>query len=404
MYGRDYLCITAPCPGVQDLSSPGSGFARPIAPAGLSRIAKAPTGMGIPRDPGAGINFGGIAAGLEKLALSTAVDWALKNPDDKGAQEIIKHELGRAPAPDSPVDPPSVPTVGALPSSTIPPEEMAEIDAYIAEQEAKAERIEELKELIPVKHPDELLDLAVAIADSPPMREKKKQLAGRKLIPPPEVPVTETVAALPPPAELLEEYVETLPPEAPARRIPVAPVIPLPVAPRTPKRTEPPADPELTRVPTRALIETIDDMAPAPRPDEPDPYEAQPEEQPMADLSDIFGAIGDRIVGSLDFDPRTPGIFGGLGTSLPDIVASGWPVEVKPTPIPGTGGPVQDVVVAHQTGTTPQQVAAIKHMCKPRRRRRRMLTKSDVADISTMAALLGKNSESFKTWLAKATR
>lgn len=39
-----------------------------------------------------------------------------------------------------------------------------------------------------------------------------------------------------------------------------------------------------------------------------------------------------------------------------------------------------------------------------RRRRRRMLTKSDIADISTMSVLLGRNSEAFKTWLAKATR
>ncbi len=39
-----------------------------------------------------------------------------------------------------------------------------------------------------------------------------------------------------------------------------------------------------------------------------------------------------------------------------------------------------------------------------KRRRRRMLTKSDVADIAVMANMLGKGSESFRTWLATNLR
>ena len=130
---------------------------------------------------------------------------------------------------------------------------------------------------------------------------------------------------------------------------------------------------------------------------QPDPYEARLEEQPMADLSDIFGAIGDRIVGSLDFDPATPGIFGGTSTatsSLPDIIGRFSDSDV--------GGDLTPRSTPVQVNIDPRTGRVSK--CAPRRRRRRLLTKSDIADISTMAALLGKNSESFKVWLAKATR
>ncbi|GAG35621.1 unnamed protein product, partial [marine sediment metagenome] len=39
-----------------------------------------------------------------------------------------------------------------------------------------------------------------------------------------------------------------------------------------------------------------------------------------------------------------------------------------------------------------------------RRRRRRLLTASDVKDITVMAALLGKGSQAFATWLATSQR
>lgn len=60
--------------------------------------------------------------------------------------------------------------------------------------------------------------------------------------------------------------------------------------------------------------------------------------------------------------------------------------------------------IAAATGLGTDMIAGILEAGKPKRRRRRMLTKSDTADIATMAALLGKGSESFKTWLAIATR
>lgn len=154
----------------------------------------------------------------------------------------------------------------------------------------------------------------------------------------------------------------------------------------------------------------------------------------VADLSGIGNILAgvSGIIGSLDGDPSTPGIFGGaVGPSLPDIIGSvanifdgstgtatvPAPVDLTPTPdidestgvgaVAGTAVVTRrDASVAARLGLTPQQVAQARILCKAigRRRRRRMLTKSDVADISTMAALLGKNSESFKVWLAKATR
>jgi len=60
--------------------------------------------------------------------------------------------------------------------------------------------------------------------------------------------------------------------------------------------------------------------------------------------------------------------------------------------------------IAAALGLTVDVVDAVLKMGAPKRRRKRLLTKSDVADISTMAALLGKNSEAFKTWLAVSRR
>jgi len=60
--------------------------------------------------------------------------------------------------------------------------------------------------------------------------------------------------------------------------------------------------------------------------------------------------------------------------------------------------------IAAALGLSVDVVDAVLKMGTPKRRRKRLLTKSDVADISTMAALLGKNSEAFKTWLAVSRR
>ena len=158
----------------------------------------------------------------------------------------------------------------------------------------------------------------------------------------------------------------------------------------------------------------------------------QPEEEQMGWLDELVGAVVEGIGGSLDADPNTPGIFQNVGQSLPDIVGSYFvdtpsgPVAVPPPgggvppavsgnlPTQGVtsigGGTVgcisqRDVRIASAVGVTPATVdAVLAEARKGRRRRRRMLTKSDVGDISTMAALLGKNTDAFKTWLAKATR
>lgn len=96
----------------------------------------------------------------------------------------------------------------------------------------------------------------------------------------------------------------------------------------------------------------------------------------------------------------------GVGLDLP-WTAPNTP-QAAPLPAPTlSGGGVytrRAQAIAAATGQPVEQVAAILAAGRPRRRRRRMLTKSDIADISTMSALLGKNSESFKTWLAGALR
>ena len=148
--------------------------------------------------------------------------------------------------------------------------------------------------------------------------------------------------------------------------------------------------------------------------EEPHVLDPELEGEPMADLSGILGTIGRAIGGSLDADPATPGIFGGgLGTSLPDVlggigqaIGGSYSQDLPPvTSLPSPNGAAmpttnRDAAIAAALGVSPNQVAAIKKYCRTRRRRRRMLTKSDIADISTMASLLGKSSEAFKTWLA----
>jgi len=60
--------------------------------------------------------------------------------------------------------------------------------------------------------------------------------------------------------------------------------------------------------------------------------------------------------------------------------------------------------IAAATGLGMDLIDGILKAGAPKRRRRRLLTKSDIADISTMASLLGKGSEAFKTWLAVSNR
>jgi len=157
-------------------------------------------------------------------------------------------------------------------------------------------------------------------------------------------------------------------------------------------------------------------------------------EQPMGWLADF----GSSLLGSIDFDPATPGIFGSSTesplTSIPDLIgglagsyitgrvatgpADTLPPYVNPTtrvsttnvvPITTAGRvPVgcisqRDIQIAAAAGTSPEMVDLILKLGRRNRRRRRMLTKSDIGDISTMRQILG-NGEAFKLWLAKATR
>lgn len=156
--------------------------------------------------------------------------------------------------------------------------------------------------------------------------------------------------------------------------------------------------------------------------------------QPMGWLADF----GERLYGSIDFDPATPGIFGSSAdaplTSIPDLIgglASSYitgrvatPSSITPAPLPPYINPQtrvtptnvtpmrttavgcisqRDIDIAAATGTTPELVDVILKLGRRNRRRKRMLTKSDIGDISTMRQILG-GGEAFKVWLAKATR
>lgn len=156
-------------------------------------------------------------------------------------------------------------------------------------------------------------------------------------------------------------------------------------------------------------------------------------EQSMGWLADF----GTSLLGSVDFNPNTPGIFNPDGNiytaSLPDLVgglagryitsniSGGTPVALPPyvnpttqrtttnVPISGTRStPVgcisqRDIDIANATGASPEMVDIILKLGRRNRRRKRMLTKSDIGDISVMRQMLG-NGEAFKLWLAKATR
>jgi len=158
------------------------------------------------------------------------------------------------------------------------------------------------------------------------------------------------------------------------------------------------------------------------------------EEQPMGWLDDGW----DLVKGTFDFDPATPGIFGSSTeaplTSIPDLLGGvyrtyqanqlGRVASIAPAPLPPYINPTtrvtptnvtpmrtsavgcisqRDIDIAAATGTTPELVDVILKLGRRNRRRKRMLTKSDIGDISTMRQILG-GGEAFKVWLAKATR
>ena len=250
--------------------------------------------------------------------------------------------------------------------------------------------------------------------------------------------------------EILEER-EPLPPPPPRAppRLEVIPGIPLPDFVEEPD--VPGVDPD-----TGFAHETLEEIPPAPvrlpyigspgllEEPGPDPGEAPwtnesdllpdtPEEEPLDLAAIATAALGGAIRGALDFDPRTPGIIPGpVGTSLPDLVggiAEAWagrefatppPSEVVGPPLPPgyvppanqiptlTGGQAvgcisqRDVAIAQMAGTSPEMVDRVLAIARRgRRRRRRLVTQSDLRDIAAMKQVIG-GGKAFETWLAKS--
>ena len=125
-----------------------------------------------------------------------------------------------------------------------------------------------------------------------------------------------------------------------------------------------------------------------------------------ARLSDVFSEVPHRMA-----------LFDLIGDIAGDYITARWggnpagtDIAPLPAPSPPANAPNGGFMPDPTNGGHRRVCARWKPGCGweiyyPRtRRRKRMATKSDIADIATMASLLGKNSEAFKTWLAKATR
>ncbi len=109
-----------------------------------------------------------------------------------------------------------------------------------------------------------------------------------------------------------------------------------------------------------------------------------------------------------DVSPSTATVFDTSGFKLPSwltpgagrsLVAGTGTSLVRTSGMAGLG---KIAAIAAALGIGVEVVSAVLDVDKAnrRRRRRRMLTKSDQSDIAVMAALLGKGSEAFRTWLA----
>lgn len=119
------------------------------------------------------------------------------------------------------------------------------------------------------------------------------------------------------------------------------------------------------------------------------------------------GVLG-GIVGQYFGQPMGPTNLG--AANLPPYINPSTQVSAtNVVPIGTAGRPTvgcisqRDIQIAAAAGTSPEMVDLILKLGRRNRRRRRMLTKSDIGDISTMRQILG-NGEAFKLWLAKATR
>jgi len=246
--------------------------------------------------------------------------------------------------------------------------ENREIDNAAEEQALRAQRIEQLAAFKDTIHPDRLLDIAGNIAEGqyatvpiPPRREVSAQVSDIH-----EAPTQE-------PTGLVH-----------------TPIIGPPIF--------------------------VGGLVPAAGEDEPDLYETEPEEQSM-DLSSILGAVSQVADIYQSFQPpqqlppvQQPSTYPG---SIRDWVDGPFDfLEPSAAPV-ATGAPMaysggcisnRDRQIAAASGVSAEAVDRVLHYARQgRRRRRRMLTKSDIGDISTMKQILG-NGEAFKLWLAKATR
>lgn len=238
----------------------------------------------------------------------------------------------------------------------ISPAEHAEIDAEIEARAVRAQRVEQLGEYKESIHPDLLMQTAAAFASG-------------EIVGPPKPPPTQDLANI---------FTQ-----------PVGQAVP------------------------------VGNMVPAARAPEPNISQDRPEEQSM-DLSTILGGLSSAAqVYSTVQQARQPAFqpvqqlapTNPYNNSWQDWLdgPTDWLAPNAPTSLPNAGGPVgciskRDVEIAQRAGVDPATVdrvlAAARH---GRRRRRRMLTKSDLGDIAAAKSIMG-NGENFKVWLAKATR
>jgi len=246
--------------------------------------------------------------------------------------------------------------------------EHREIDAAAAEQQSRAERVEQLGAYVDTIHPDRLLDIAASIS------------RGDRIGPP-----------LPPQSVA----------EAPYQEEPAPNIFTTPVG----------------------LPEWVGSVDEAPRTPEPDLSPPEPEDEPMAVLTDIMGALAQAgtIYQSFQQQPapfpaaQAPyqGSWRDWIDGPMDVLAPSGTPPTPTTSLPGgtmalpyAGGCIsrRDQEIAAASGLSPEAVDRVLYYArKGRRRRKRMLTKSDIGDISTMRQILG-GGKAFDVWLAKATR
>ncbi len=339
-----FVCVTAPC--------------GPYTPSRVTTLLTQPSSLSIPRmQPGnAAARYMPTLHGIPSLATLMSYDGP---PIPQGGW--------------------IAPAVSAAARAGISAAENEEIDAAIQEQELRAERIEQLGEFKSTIHPDRLLDIAGNIAEG---RYATVPLPARA-VGPPQLVVVEPEPTPPPP------------------------------------RTQEPTG--IVRTPSVGPPVFLGGLVPAAREAEPDLYEAESEEEPMADLSDILGTVSQLadIYTTVRGPAQAPAAI--LPSEYPGSVRdwvdgpTDWlapsPVTSLPTTTGGTmagysGGCIsnRDRQIAAASGVSAESVDRVLYYARQgRRRRRRMLTKSDIGDISTMKSILG-NGEAFKMWLAKATR